>query len=160
MVDKINKILEKVMENAKNISQSPHFLTMSGACVFLLIIMLYLIWRTGKIPFILRYIFFSFTYLKSIVSAWFQRSHQNHPLSSEQNFQLKTESTSKPKLKILSSLCTGISFLGGLFGGPVGLALGGFFGGLTAYGLAKQKNCEFNCFGMLFQNTIYKTKTI
>lgn len=93
------------------------------------------------------------------MSAWFQRSHQNHPLSSEQNFQLKTESTSKPKL-ILASVCTGISFLGGLFGGPVGLALGGFVGGLTAYGLAKQKNSEFNCFEMLFQNLFYKTKTI
>lgn len=36
--------------------------------------------------------------------------------------------------------CTAVSFVGGLFGGPMGLAVGGLLGGLAAYGISYWAN--------------------
>lgn len=42
--------------------------------------------------------------------------------------------------------CTALAFVGGLFGGPVGLAVGGFLGGLAAYGISSSENRNNNFF--------------
>lgn len=55
---------------------------------------------------------------------------------------------------VSAAACTGISFVGGLFGGPLGLAVGGLLGGLTAYGISHWTNRnQFSFFLNLAQNT-------
>ncbi|XP_055306744.1 uncharacterized protein LOC129571033 [Sitodiplosis mosellana] len=47
---------------------------------------------------------------------------------------------SSPNIMKTASICAVISFVGGVFCGPIGLALGGLVGGLTAFGITKWHN--------------------